>query len=255
MTPSTSIAIIDTESYLLADRALNRTLRVFPADDVLIFSDRAEPWGGRPITQIAPIRSLSDYNRVIFETLPSKVATDFVLIIQFDGFALNEDRFTDDFFDYDYIGAPWAAGLIPGHSAVVGNGGFSLRSRRLMQALEDLAPSIDLSQPEDNVICLALRDPLERRGVKFAPVDVARRFSVESDRSQPVTPFGFHGLHLLPLVFGDDQELLIDSLPDRCFREGTYQINNLRLGFSDAGETVKTAFEARMRQVNRDAAP
>jgi hypothetical protein len=138
MKPSTCVAIIDTESHALAKRALTRTLALFPTDEVLIFTDRAAPWGGRPIVEIDRIQSLSDYNRIVFEMLPAKVETDFVLMIQFDGFAINEGRFTDDFFTYDYIGAPWAAGVVPGHGATVGNGGFSLRSRRLLQVLSAL---------------------------------------------------------------------------------------------------------------------
>ncbi len=252
MRPSTSVAIIDTESHALAARALTRTLGAFPADDVLIFTDRAEPWGGRPIVEIDRIRSLSDYNRIIFEMLPAKVETDFVLVIQFDGFALNPSKFTEDFFSYDYIGAPWAAGRVPGRGATVGNGGFSLRSRRLLQVLSEMPQPIDLTQPEDNVICLTLRDELEREGVRFAPLDVARRFSVESDRTEPVTPFGFHGLHLLPLVFGEDQDFLIANLPDRCFREGSYQLSNLRLGVANAPDGVKALLEARVRQAGRE---
>lgn len=248
MRPSTSVAIIDTESHALAERALRRTLDSFPADEALIFTDRAEPWGGRPIVQIDRIQSLTDYNRIIFEMLPAKVKTDFVLVIQFDGFAINARKFTEDFFDYDYIGAPWAAGLVPDHGATVGNGGFSLRSRRLLQVLSTAPYPIDLTLPEDNLICLTLRERLERGGIRFAPLDVARRFSVESDRTERVTPFGFHGLHLLPLVFGEDQDFLIANLPERCFREGSYQLNNLRLGFANAPDSVKASFEARVRQ-------
>jgi hypothetical protein len=48
-----------------------------------------------------------------------------------------------------------------------GNGGFSLRSRRLLQALQD--PRIALSVVEDETICRTFRPLLERDyGIRFA---------------------------------------------------------------------------------------
>ena len=46
--------------------------------------------------------------------------TSHALMIQFDGYVLSGDRFSDNFLSYDYIGAPW-----PHYqSHKVGNGGF-----------------------------------------------------------------------------------------------------------------------------------
>ena len=123
MQNTTSLVIIDTESHALARRAVDRTLEIFPADEVIIFSDDAEKWAPYSIVPIGKITALADYNRAILADLPNRLKTDFALVIQFDGFAINASAFTDDFYSYDYIGAPWAAGYAPGPGVVAATAG------------------------------------------------------------------------------------------------------------------------------------
>ena len=93
------------------------------------------------------------------------------------------------FLDCDYIGAAWHW---HDDGMRVGNGGFSLRSRRLLDALQD--PRIGLGGAEDETICRTFRPLLEREyGIRFADEPLADRFSFEA--AYPVgKPFGFHGL-------------------------------------------------------------
>ena len=74
----------------------------------------------------------------------------------------------------------------------VGNGGFSLRSRKLLAALQD--PRIALVDAEDTTIGRTFRPLLERdHGIRFADEALADRFSFEA--AYPIgRPFGFHGL-------------------------------------------------------------
>jgi hypothetical protein len=118
------------------------------------------------------------------------------------------------FLKFDYIGAVWpdmAAALS------VGNGGFSLRSQRLLQA--GLDPAITTEHPEDQMLCGKYRALLEQsHGVTFAPPELARRFAFENE--DPATPtFGFHGPRNLPRVL--DAATLADwltQLPAEFFR-------------------------------------
>jgi hypothetical protein len=92
------------------------------------------------IIKIEPIDSVEKYSEFILGELDKYVDTSHVLIVQYDGFILNPDSWTDDFLEYDYVGAPWLvadwavnnfnfpANLLGEH--VVGNGGFSLRSKK-----------------------------------------------------------------------------------------------------------------------------
>lgn len=151
------------------------------------------------------------YSRFIFESLHSYVSTKHCLIIQADGFVLNPDRWLPEFMDYDYIGAPWPEfiNLDSGNHQLhlnrnrVGNGGFSLRSKRLLEITSRINFN-ELTFPilsEDLVICHYLYDQLCSAGLRFAPMNVAARFSVEHPYAkgtmQRRSTFGFHGSHWL----------------------------------------------------------
>lgn len=156
--------------------------------ETLFLSDRPPP----PDTAaewraIAPIGSRFEYSRFMLRDLASHVATRHVLCVQWDGYVLDPDNWDPAFLDYDYIGAPWphfADGMR------VGNGGFSLRSRRLVEACANLPIS---DEPEDVAICRTHRQHLEQRfGLRFAPEELARRFAYER-MTRTGNEFGFHG--------------------------------------------------------------
>ncbi len=74
-------------------------------------------------------KDIDEWNRKILYDLIKYVDTDFCLLIHDDSCVVNPEMWTDEFLDYDYIGAPWPEGSQPYR---VGNGGFSLRSKRLL---------------------------------------------------------------------------------------------------------------------------
>jgi len=109
---------------------------------------------------------------------------------------LDAARWRPDFLDYDYIGASWPQ-FADGYD--VGNGGFSLRSRRLMQLCRD--PAFQPFHPEDVAIARINRDWLERQGMRFASRALADCFAAE--RAGDVTAsFGYHGAWLMPQAVG-----------------------------------------------------
>ena len=182
--------------------------------------------------------------------LPNKLKTDFALIIQFDGFVINPTSFTEFFYKFDYIGAPWKAGAIFGSGAIVGNGGFSLRSRKLIEAIPKYCSAISPNVPEDATICRYLRPILEEfDGIAFAPIEVARYFSIEFEDAKYDAPFGFHGLHILPRVYRDDLQFLIDNLPVRVLKINSYHLNNLEQGFLHLDDEARALFALRLEKI------
>lgn len=164
----------------------------------------------KDVVKIRPITSVEDYSEFAITQLNNYVDTSHVLIIQYDGFILNPKAWTDEYLEYDYIGSPlyindWAVNsfnlnpLTKG-SWVVGNGGFSLRSKKLLQAIETMGREnkISVYHPEDVTICIKLREELEERGIKFAPLKLAEKFSFEygtlNNKIAWTDEFGFHGL-------------------------------------------------------------
>jgi len=110
-----------------------------------------------------------------------------VLVVQWDGFITNPDAWEPVFLDYDFVGAPWV-------DRFVGNGGFSLRSRRLIEFVA--ARGWDEVTPEDVYIGKTLLPELIEHGMSVAPLDVAARFSTELYVEGVSVPceksFGFH---------------------------------------------------------------
>jgi hypothetical protein len=156
---------------------------------VLFVTDRDFAIDGIDCEVVPAITSREAYSRFVMKELAGHVGTDFVLLVQWDGFVVNAGAWSDDFLDYDYIGAKWVF-YDDGHT--VGNGGFSLRSRRLLEALRD--PHIVPDEAEDVAICRTYRTHLEQaHGIRFAPEAVADRFAFEASY-WTTPPFGFHGL-------------------------------------------------------------
>ena len=204
---SIAIAIVDTSQHVLAFNALQHSINVFDFQQILIFSDDPNLWGGLPVVKIPKINAINDYNHVITQVLPRHLSSDFCLVIQYDGFIINAAQFSPHFFFYDYIGAPWPHFEIMN----VGNGGFSWRSKKLMDAVSTL-PYIDQSVAEDIFICRQQRPVLERSfGLSFAPPEIAAHFSTESI---PVSfpTFGFHGVFHLPQIYRESIDFLIDHI-------------------------------------------
>ena len=56
-----------------------------------------------------------------------------MLIVQTDAFVFSNDL--NDFFQYDYIGAPWAKNPIKNMNGRVGNGGFSMRNIKKIKSI------------------------------------------------------------------------------------------------------------------------
>lgn len=193
--PDVTLCCVDTRAPAQAIYALHRSIEHVDFGDVLLLG--LDSFATHPslsdarirLTPIKALTSIDDYSRFMLHELHQHIRTSHVLVIQWDGFIACHERWQDDFLRHDYIGAPWYHG---GHPGLVGNGGFSLRSQRLLQATRDLA-SPD-GEPEDMTICVHRRGELEQRhGIRIAPLALAQAFACEYGPYQE--GFGFHGMH------------------------------------------------------------
>lgn len=142
-----------------------------------------------------PQSSLREYNTWCQRGIAETFDTDHVMIFQWDGFPLNPELWEDVFLDCDYIGSPWPTAIHwrPKAGLQVGNGGFSIRTRKFYDTLARYPVS---HSNEDTYISCTLRPQLEADGIRFAPLDVAKRFGVEHmfNRTDGIRKsFGFHG--------------------------------------------------------------
>ncbi|MGC2047419.1 MAG: DUF5672 family protein [Gallionella sp.] len=189
--PSVTLCAVDCLNPALALRALDICGLQCNFGDVLFLSDTANQnqLDGCRMVGIPRIGSVAEYSRFVLKELGRYCHTEHVLLVQWDGYIINPQSWRPEFLEYDYIGAPW--GWYQDKHRV-GNGGFSLRSRRLLDALLD-EDIVDLD-PEDEAIGRRYRPLLESKyGIRFAPEEIAEAFSYETTYPK-VDPFGFHGL-------------------------------------------------------------
>lgn len=152
---------------------------------------------------IDSINSISEYNSFCLDKMVDYFDTTHVLIFQSDGFVLDSDRWDDNFLNYDYIGAPWPLWFKDVNiDNCVGNGGFCIRSKKLLNLIKTYRLSDkDNETPEDVFICRKYRSVLENSGIIWSPIEVASQFSIEHQHSKNmndqsnhnfINTFGFH---------------------------------------------------------------
>ena len=210
--PSVTLCAVDCLNPALALRALDICGLQCKFGDTVFLSDSASRYqlDGCRMVDIPRIGSVAEYSRFVLKELGGYFNTEFVLLVQWDGYIINLQSWRPEFLEYDYIGAPWSW-YQDNHR--VGNGGFSLRSRRLMDALRDES-IVDL-EPEDEAIGRRYRPLLEAKyGVCFAPEEIAAAFSFETT-SPTGDPFGFHGLfHMWSVLPQGELQGFITTLAD-----------------------------------------
>lgn len=199
--PEITLLCVETRNPELALWAIERCIKEVRFSSVVLLTNLDLISQKKPYinyVQSPKIHSIEDYSDLLLTCIEGYVEGTHVLVMQWDSFIVNSNLWQKDFLDYDYIGAVW-----PHHPEYsVGNGGFSLRSRKLLQAMKQ--PGFVKRHPEDYCICVDNREFLQERcNIRFAPPEIAEQFSVE--RSPWHQSFGFHGLFNFGKVLDDYQ--------------------------------------------------
>jgi hypothetical protein len=195
-----TIVCLNGGNPTLGAKALIHSMKDINFGRAILFS----PFAPEPLTdklfnkiEYIPIKKLTHQGSSWFALtqFPEYVKTDFCLSIHDDGFVINPHLWTDEFLDYDYIGAPWANGY-------VGNGGFVLKSKLFMELAKTMPWN---GEHDDWHACVTHQNYFLSNGCKFAPLEVALKFSLEG-----VVPgyeydlnncFGFHGRGTVEYLF------------------------------------------------------
>jgi len=144
------------------------------------------------------VSDIGAYNRLLKSAWFWKMLqADKALIFQSDSIMVGGPKI-DEFFEYDYVGAPWHltneifsseyAKLI---GDGIGNGGFSLRS---VDAMIDICEALGASSPDTEAEDVFFVVNLLKRGYQFPSRQVAYSFAQEVPCSdlRDVRPLGLH---------------------------------------------------------------
>lgn len=150
--------------------------------------------------KIMPLNSLIMYSIFMLTKVHEYIDTDHVLIVQRDGWILNPESFDPAWLELDYIGPLFV------QFDKVGSGGFSLRSKKIMQEVSKLVQAIEiwdgsqaqanhiqnsLSYYEDGIISLGLFS----KRFKIGTNEQGAQFAQGGNRNPLYfrdKPFGFH---------------------------------------------------------------
>jgi len=213
--PQITLCCIDTRFPHLGLYALKYSMREIEFGEVIFITTRQglseteEIPSAIRLIEIDPIRSVEEYSRFVLTSLEGIISNPYVLLIQWDGYVITPERWSDEFLSYDYIGAPWPQ---KDGSKIVGNGGFSLRSRKLLEALR--SEGIQYHHPEDDCIAKTNRILLETEyDISFAEPATAETFSFEFTTPKTST-FGFHGFcHFPDIMSPKDLHHFVSVMP------------------------------------------
>ncbi len=160
---------------------------------------------GIEFIKIDKIKEYLDYSDFCLR-LGDYLHNDYVLTTHGDGFVINANLWTDDFFKFDYIGAPWAECHMKAWGGLpnpVGNGGFSLRSKKMLDFSKQFKTTG--GNNEDGFLTNFKIVEAKEYGIKYADLGTAYKFSVHHLEDvggvfEPEKYFGFHGYHNLPIA-------------------------------------------------------
>jgi hypothetical protein len=137
------------------------------------------------------------YSVFIMHSLYAFIDTDYCLIVQDDSWVLNGANFKPEYYEYDYIGGVSHAAMVGNQLLLQGswhdkfprtlvqNGGFSLRSKRFLEApnrygiVHNHAQDIHLWNEDVQLSCLK-RHIFAELGMKYASEKTIRDFSIEN---------------------------------------------------------------------------
>jgi hypothetical protein len=216
-----TIVSIDCVNAELALLAIRKSLNQCDFSKAILFTDNKDIQDDHiSVHSIEKINSKNEYSKFLIKDLNKYIETEFVLIVQWDGFVVNTKAWNPKFLNYDYIGAKW---YWHKDGKNIGNGGFSLRSKRLLSILSSNEFDFIDSVNEDEQICRFYYDKLVNNfSIKFPPEELADEFSYE--RSVPEGPtFGFHGAFNLWRHLDDSEAIdLYEKLNLKTVRSDEY---------------------------------
>lgn len=213
--PDVTLVCVTGVNYSASLFALQRSIKRIDFGQVLLIG---HSYKGKIPAKIeyeeaigSQLDSIDAYSEYCIYKLWKHVRTSHVLLVQADGYVINPEQWNSDNLKYDYIGAPWEysenAYLDPfGNHQRVGNGGFSLRSLKLLKVPQEFEVPWEVNTgdfyqhmnaglySEDGNICIHNRHIYEAAGCIFAPIEVAMSFSKEKEVAEfdGRLTFGFH---------------------------------------------------------------
>ena len=224
-----SLVIIDVQCPELAYLALRDSVKDISFGEIIICSDTDLKFPGAKWVEVSKWDSLYERVKWFWYSLPNHIHTDFMIEVQWDGWIVDAQMWTDEFLEYDFVGAPWWYD----DKLNVGNG-CALRSVKFMKYLQEHQKEFPLKHAkEDDLLGRHYRRKLEKEaGLKWPTEQLASRYAFECTRPSHVSRhFMFHDSSNFPRVlsakdFTERYEMMLANQ----FLRNSFKIQELKDG-------------------------
>jgi len=184
-----TLICIDCVNIVGALRSLAICLHYCDFQDIKFLT--SENMNFRYRVEIPKIHSKREYSFFVVRELYKYVDTSHLLIVQHDGWICNPKAWDDEWYKYDYIGSN-----VTWMDNKGGNGGFSFRSKRLLEYGLNIIPE-GKEHPEDAAYSsvkkknTGFRKQFEDAGLRFADRELQAKFGCKN-RKKWEGSFGHH---------------------------------------------------------------
>lgn len=210
-----TVNTVNPESAL---KALDYSCRSLVFNNTYLFTNKLIKSKTHKVININKFNSIDQYSDFVLNFNNFQFKSEYILIIQDDGFVLNSRKWNNEFYKYDYIGAPWPKidkisnvkfgieELNAKKKNRIGNGGFSLRSKKFLKYSSQY--STCRGYPEDLFLTAINYEKAKKYKINFPSPKLAYSFSTEtplfgknkdtvldSRYFLKINSFGFHGKH------------------------------------------------------------
>jgi hypothetical protein len=214
MTPSTSVSlvILETRYHELAKLALQHWTRRINFNEVVVFSDKNILPGSKWIPVNPLLDENRDYGDILVRGMWPFIKTDYMILINWDTLLRDQSLWTEEFFDYDYIGSmwPWQAP----HSDNTDHCGISWRSKKLLNAMRYPAVESITDEIPYHVSHHMEKIMREKFSIRISERDMDLRFVLELAQDDG-NSFSVRGLWNIINVFSRDvSESYVLGMPD-----------------------------------------
>jgi hypothetical protein len=136
--PDITLCVVDCLNINLAIKVIEQCKSKVDFGEVLLLT--SIPTDYVHAVRIKPLNSLVPYSIFMLKELHKYINTNQVQICQRDGWILNPESWDDSWKSLDFIGPIYM------QNDFVGSGGFSLRSKKIMEAVSKTLPEWDGTQ-------------------------------------------------------------------------------------------------------------
>lgn len=197
-----TLLFVETRAHEITKRVIDDSLSKASFGDVVIYSDKPEliPVPGARHIPCIDFPDKKSAGAFYYGRAMEAVETDFALMYEWDAGIFDPTKWKPEFFNYDYIGAPWVRPF--GDHYDVGNGGFTLMSKKLGHWAVTNVRKHPVYTDWD--FCRFQRPAYEAAGFKWPNAALASLFSWELGPRNP-DHFGFHGAFNWPTLLPRDE--------------------------------------------------